>query len=135
MEARSEAGMSTESTAVQSLSREACRAEFVRKREQYLGLIEQGVNIPHLGRDQMRKIRQGLEALFKSDINPLMDEFQPERDDWDGWSAFEGDCILSIYILIAMLFDVVQHFNKSDYRVFHLRWSISFQEPRHVAPM
>jgi hypothetical protein len=38
----------------------------------------------------MRKIKTGLEDLFKCDINQLMTEFQPDPGDWDAWCAFDG---------------------------------------------
>jgi hypothetical protein len=52
--------------------------------------MERGVSIPRLNKEQMRKIKTGLEDLFKHEINSLMIEFQPDPGDWDGWCAFEG---------------------------------------------
>jgi hypothetical protein len=45
--------------------------------------MERGVNIPRLNKEQMRKIKTGLEDLFKHEINPPMTELQPDPGDWD----------------------------------------------------
>jgi hypothetical protein len=39
---------------------------------------------------EMRKVRDGLMELFRTVINPMMKEFQPEEGVWDDWLAFEG---------------------------------------------
>jgi hypothetical protein len=38
----------------------------------------------------MWAVRDGLANLFKTMINPLIKEFQPKEDNWEGWQAFEG---------------------------------------------
>jgi hypothetical protein len=73
-----------------AVDREGRRAQFIRKRDEYLRQIERGVNIPRLNKEQMRKIKMGLEDLFKYEIDPLVTEFQPDPGDWDGWCVFEG---------------------------------------------
>jgi hypothetical protein len=52
--------------------------------------MERGVNIPRLNKEQMRKIKTGLEHVFKHEINPLMTELQLDPGDWDGSCAFDG---------------------------------------------
>jgi uncharacterized C2H2 Zn-finger protein len=69
---------------------EARKAEFLRKREEYERKTDQGVNIPRLDAQQMRRVKRGLSDLFEYQINPLIEEFQPSADDWDDWTAFEG---------------------------------------------
>jgi hypothetical protein len=53
----------------------------MRKRDKYLNLMEPGVNIPRLIKEQMRNIRTGLDDLFRYEINPLMTGFQPDPGD------------------------------------------------------
>jgi hypothetical protein len=72
-----------------AVDREGRRTQFKRKRDEYLRRMERGVNIPRLNKEQMRKIKTGLEDLIKYEINPLMTEFQSDPGDWDGWCAFE----------------------------------------------
>jgi hypothetical protein len=38
----------------------------------------------------MRRAKIGVKDLFKSEINPMTQKMRPEKDDWDGWFAFEG---------------------------------------------
>jgi hypothetical protein len=38
----------------------------------------------------MRRVKTGLKDLFKYEINPMTQKIIPEKDDWDGWLAFEG---------------------------------------------
>jgi hypothetical protein len=64
--------------------------QFRRKIDEYLRQMERGVNIPRLNKEQMQKIKTGLEDLFKYEINSFMTELQPDPGDWDGWCAFEG---------------------------------------------
>jgi hypothetical protein len=63
---------------------------LIRKRDEYLRQMERGINVPRLNKEQMRKIKTGLESLFKYEITPLMTELQPDPADWDGWCAFDG---------------------------------------------
>jgi hypothetical protein len=79
----------------------------MRKRDEYLRQMERGVNIQRLNKEQTRKIKTGLEDLFRHEINSLMTEFQPDPGDCDGWCAFEGVHAesmhnLKIYILQAL---------------------------------
>jgi hypothetical protein len=90
-----------------AVDREGRRPQLIRKRDEYQRQMEQGVNIPRLNNEQMRKIKTGWEELFKYEIDPLMTEFQPDPGDWDGWWAFEGAYEESmhkirIYILQAL---------------------------------
>jgi hypothetical protein len=62
----------------------------MRKRDEYQRQMERGVNIPRLNKEQMRKIKTGLEDFFRYEINLLMTELQPDPGDWYGWCAFEG---------------------------------------------
>jgi hypothetical protein len=55
-----------------------------RKSRQQLTEKDGVRNIPMLNKEQMRKIKMGLEDLFKHEINALMTEFQPNPGDWDG---------------------------------------------------
>jgi hypothetical protein len=89
------------------VDREGRRTQLIRKRDEYLRQMERGINIPRLNKEQMWKIKTGLEDLFKHEINPLVTEFQPDPRDWDGWCAFEGAYEESmhkirIYILQAL---------------------------------
>jgi hypothetical protein len=64
-----------------TVDREGRRTQFIRKRDEYLRQIERGVNIPRLNKDQLGKIKTGLEDLYKYDINRLMIELQPDPGD------------------------------------------------------
>jgi hypothetical protein len=58
-----------------AVDREGRRTQFIGKRDESLRQMERGVNIPRLNKEQMRKIKTGLEDFFKYEINPLMSEF------------------------------------------------------------
>jgi hypothetical protein len=66
------------------------RREYIKKREECLGMVHRGVNIPQLNKGMIRAIKPGLMELFKFELNPALEEMMPEKDDWDGWLAFEG---------------------------------------------
>jgi hypothetical protein len=70
--------------------REEQVARFRRRREELLECVEQGVNIPQLNADQMRKVKGGLVELFNEEINPMMAKMQPRGFDEDEWEGFEG---------------------------------------------
>jgi uncharacterized C2H2 Zn-finger protein len=64
-----------------AVDREGQRTQLIRKRDEYLIQMERGVNILMLNKEQMRKIKTGLEDFFKHEINPLMTELQPDPGD------------------------------------------------------
>jgi hypothetical protein len=64
--------------------------QFIRKRDEYLRQMERGINIPRLNKEQMWKIKTGLDDLFKHEIDSFMTELESDPGDWDGWCALEG---------------------------------------------
>jgi 3-dehydroquinate dehydratase len=85
----------------------AQREEFVRRKEHYERQISQGVNIPQLNADQMRRVKEGLSDLFKGELNPLLTRMMPRTDDHTEWIAFEGayeECMHRIreHIILAI---------------------------------
>jgi hypothetical protein len=65
----------------------------------------------------MRKIKTGLEDLFKCDINPLMTKFQPDLGDWDGWCAFEGAYEESMHKIRIHIFQALNRDTRKLYGV------------------
>jgi hypothetical protein len=102
-----------------------------RYQEHYERMTEQGVNIPRPDAQQMRKVTQGMTNLFRNQINPLIEEFHPERDDWDGWLEFEGAYEESIH-LIRM--HIMQALKRDRRRLYGARKVIGrLQESREQA--
>jgi hypothetical protein len=66
------------------------RRLYIQKRANLLSLVQSGVNLPPLTMKDKRKLVFPLKDLFKSEINPLLEEMLPKSDDWDSWLAFEG---------------------------------------------
>jgi hypothetical protein len=66
------------------------RQEFIRLRELHLRNVDEGVNIPKLSRKQMKRVKQGLDALFRNEIEPIMEEFTPMDNSPEEWECFEG---------------------------------------------
>jgi hypothetical protein len=52
--------------------------------------VNRGLNISQLNKGQIPHIKVGLSKLFKSEINPMITNIITEKDDSDGWLAFEG---------------------------------------------
>jgi hypothetical protein len=73
--------------------------EFKQKREEYCNNIAERVNIPQTTQAEMRKVRSEFVDLFKTMVNPLIKEFQPKRDDWEGWQPFEGAYEKTMHLL------------------------------------
>jgi hypothetical protein len=38
----------------------------------------------------MRRVKRGLNALSKTELNSMMEMIMPESERWDDWTAFEG---------------------------------------------
>jgi hypothetical protein len=57
------------------------RIQFIEKRHEHLRQMERVVDVPRVNKEQMRRIKMGLENLFKYKINPLMTELQPDPGD------------------------------------------------------
>jgi hypothetical protein len=64
--------------------------EFLRKKEHSERHISQGVNIPQLNADQMRRVKEGLSDLLKGELNPLSTRMMPRTDNHSEWIASEG---------------------------------------------
>jgi hypothetical protein len=52
-----------------------------------------------MSRAEMRRVKKGLVDLFKTEINPIMKEFEPRSDDWDDWLVFEGDYEEALHLI------------------------------------
>jgi hypothetical protein len=66
----------------------------------------------------MRKIKTGLEDLFKHEIDPLMTELQPDPGDWDGWCAFEGAYEESMY---KITIHILQALNRDTRKLYGIQ--------------
>jgi hypothetical protein len=66
------------------------RDKFIKKKQEHEANVNRGVNIPQLNKEQMRRLKVGLSELFKNEINSMITNMIPEKDDWNGWLAFEG---------------------------------------------
>jgi hypothetical protein len=73
-----------------SVDRGGRRPQLIRKRDECQRQMERRVNTPRLNKEQMPKIKTGLDDLVKYEIDPLITEFQLGPADWDEWCAFEG---------------------------------------------
>jgi hypothetical protein len=58
-----------------------------------------GMNMPQMTHAQMRKVKVRLANLFKTEINPIVKEFNPRTGDWEDWQAFEGAYEEVLYLL------------------------------------
>jgi hypothetical protein len=77
------------------------------KREEHCRNTAQGVNSPQMSQAERRKVKEGRVDLFKTQINPLMKEFQHKPDDWEDWQAFERAYqeamhLLRLHIMMAL---------------------------------
>jgi hypothetical protein len=79
--------------------RERRRQEFRQKREQHLRELDMGVNIPRLNKAQMKRVKEGLEALFRNEIMPILEECTPVGNEIEEWEAFEGAYEESLHLI------------------------------------
>jgi hypothetical protein len=77
--------------------------------------MEREVNIPRLNKEQMRKIKMGLEDLVKYEISPLITDLQPDPGDWDGWCEFEGAYEEAMY---RIRIHILQALNRDTRRLY-----------------
>jgi hypothetical protein len=61
------------------------KKEFRRKRENHIGKISLGVNLPQMTQGKTPKVKIELANLFKTEINHIMREFKLRTDDWEDW--------------------------------------------------
>jgi hypothetical protein len=64
-------------------------AHFIRGKLEYEKKLNQAVKMLQLNTEQIWRVTIGLKDLFKYEINPMTQKMIPEKDDWDGWLAFE----------------------------------------------
>jgi hypothetical protein len=91
---RSFSQQETEREAVirQELGEEQTRQReiYIQKRQLFLEMVQQGVNLPPLAKKDKKKLKVPLNELLKISINPLLEQMMPEPEDWNSWLAFEG---------------------------------------------
>jgi hypothetical protein len=92
--------------------------ELRRRKVELQALTGQGVNIPPLDTNDVRKLQKGLQNLFEQQINRRMEEQQPAADDWDDWEAFEGAYEESIHEIREC---IMKGLNRNPARIYGTR--------------